>query len=97
MTSTDSLPDGQPAAAGALRRLAGRIRTALDECRYAQRRMLELNTAQDRYLFRSEQAPETYAEFLLRTNGVLRREPSAADRAPAERRGRRHPRSAAGQ
>lgn len=67
------------------RGLARRIRAVITECNYAQRRMAELATAPDRYLFNPEAAPATYAEFLYRTSGVLRHEPTARTRAGAIR------------
>ena len=66
---------------GRIRGLARRICAVIAECNYAQRRMLELRTAPDRYLFEPDAAPATYAEFLYRTSGVLRHEPSARSRA----------------
>lgn len=62
------------------RRLVRRICAVITECNYAQRRMAELATAPDRYLLNPEAAPETYAEFLYRTSGVLRHEPTARAR-----------------
>ncbi len=88
MTTSEPLGNDRPGQAGAmrratgpLRRLAGPIRAALADCCYAQRRMLELRTGTDSYLTRPDQAPDTYSEFLLRTAGQLRHEPSAARRA----------------
>ena len=68
-----------------IRRAIRKISDILAECAYAQRRMNELATAPDRYVFNPERPPETYDEFLYRTSGVLRREPSAAARARASR------------
>src|SRR5258708_14702896 len=65
------------------RGLAHRIRAVIAECNYAQRRMAELATAPDRYLFKPDAAPENYAEFLYRTSGVLRHEPTARARSRA--------------
>lgn len=67
--------------AGRIRRLARSISAVIAEYAYAQRRMTELRTAPDRYLLNPAVAPETYDEFLYRTSGVLRREPSARARA----------------
>jgi hypothetical protein len=54
----------------------------LAECRYAQRRMAVLQTAPDRFTVeRPNAAPDSYAEFLFRTSGVLLHEPSARLRA----------------
>jgi hypothetical protein len=69
--------------AGRLRGLARRILAVIAECNYAQRRMVELATAPDRYLFNPDVPPATYDEFLYRTSGVLRHEPSARARARA--------------
>ena len=66
---------------GRIRGLARRIAAVIAECAYAQRRMAELATAPDRYLFEPDAAPETYAEFMYRTSGLLRHEPSARARA----------------
>jgi hypothetical protein len=68
----------------ALNMMRGILRTlaaALEDMRYAQRRMLVLRTAPDRYAPHSDDAPDTYAEFLFRTSGVLMHEPSARARA----------------
>ena len=58
----------------------------VDECNYAQRRLLELQMDPERYVFASWDAPDTYADFLARTSGPLVHEPSAADRATGRRR-----------
>jgi hypothetical protein len=68
-----------------IRGLARRIRAVIAECNYAQQRMAELATAPDRYLFNPDAPPATYEEFLYRTSGVLRHEPSARARARASR------------
>jgi len=60
-----------------IRRLARKISDIISECAYAQRRMTELATAPDRYALNPDVAPDTYAEFLFRTSGVLRHEPPA--------------------
>jgi hypothetical protein len=65
----------------ALARFARRIAGIMAECDYAQRRMLALRTMPDTYLPHRDRAPENYAEFLYRTSGVLRREPTAGGRA----------------
>ena len=64
-----------------IRRLVRTFSHVIAECTYAQRRMSELATAPDRYLLNPDVAPDTYAEFLYRTSGVLRREPPARCRA----------------
>jgi len=63
-----------------LSRIARRIRDAFVEWHQAQRRLAELATAPDRYVFRPNKVPDTYEEFLFRTSGLLRREPPARSR-----------------
>jgi hypothetical protein len=63
-----------------LRRLAARIAAAVTEMNEAQRRMIVLRAATDRHLSRPNAAPDSYAEFLMRTSGPLVCEPSARDR-----------------
>jgi hypothetical protein len=46
----------------------------------AQRLLLVLQTATDRYVENPGTAPDTYDEFLTRTSGVLLHEPSARKR-----------------
>lgn len=67
------------------RRLARKIAAILAECNHASRRMTELSTAPDRYLVDPDTAPDTYADFLFRTSGLLAHELSARDRARARR------------
>ena len=64
-----------------LRRITKTLASIVEECNYAQRRLLELRMDSERYVFASRDAPDTYADFLARTCGPLLREPSAADRA----------------
>ena len=67
---------------GRLRGGAHRIAHAISECQYAQHRMAVLSTSPDRVAGEHrDDAPQTYAEFLFRTSGVLIREPSARQRA----------------
>jgi hypothetical protein len=61
-------------------RFASRVAQVLDDMRYAQRRLVVLAAAPDRFVTGSDQAPGDYAEFLFRTSGPLFSEPSAADR-----------------
>jgi hypothetical protein len=68
-----------------VRRIFRTVSAVVAECAYAQRRLAEINTAPDRYLFNPDAAPETYAEFLFRTSGLLHHEPSARARARAAR------------
>ena len=63
-----------------LRRLTHQVAGAISEMNYAQRRLFSLTTAYDRYPFQADVPPEHYAEFLLRTGGVRRHEPSASQR-----------------
>ncbi len=63
-----------------LRRLASRVVAVVMEMNEAQRRMTVLRTAQDRYLFKPDEPPATYAEFLARTSGRLLHEPPASRR-----------------
>ena len=63
-----------------VRRVAGKVTYVLREMHEGQRRMLVLRTAMDRYHENSGAAPDTYAEFLLRTSGVLLHEPPAHKR-----------------
>jgi hypothetical protein len=62
-----------------VQRIASRVASIIEECNYAQRRMLELRLDPDRYVFGSV-LPDTYAEFLFRTSGALIHEPPAQDR-----------------
>ena len=64
----------------AVRRAAGRLADAVREMNEAQRRMMVLRTATDRYLENPHAAPDTYAEFLARTSGMLLHEQSARKR-----------------
>jgi hypothetical protein len=58
-----------------------RVAAVIRECGDAQHRMAEIRTAPDRYAPEPDAAPDTYAEFLYRTSGVLRHEPPARARA----------------
>ena len=76
-----------------LRRAAGKLADALREMNEAQRLMLVLHNAPDRYVANPGAAPETYDEFLARTSGPLMHEPSARRRNRGTRPGPggRHP------
>ena len=63
-----------------VRRVAGKVADVVREMHEGQRRMLVLRTAMDRYHENAGAAPDTYAEFLLRTSGVLLHEPPAHKR-----------------
>jgi hypothetical protein len=63
-----------------LRTLARRVGAVVAECNEAQYRMLMLRLSPDRYVVMSDEAPDTYREFLFRTSGALVHEPTAAAR-----------------
>jgi hypothetical protein len=69
------------------RRVAGKLADAVHEMNEAQRLLLALRTATDRYAGNPGAAPDTYQEFLARTSGVLLHEPPARKRARKARRG----------
>jgi hypothetical protein len=69
-----------------MRRVAGKLVDAVREMNDAQRLMLALQTATDRYVENPGAAPDTYDEFLARTSGVLLHEPSARKRFRKARR-----------
>ena len=69
------------------RRVAGKLADAVHEMNEAQRLMMALRTATDRYDLNPGAAPDTYAEFLARTSGALLHEPSARKRIRKARRG----------
>jgi PleD family two-component response regulator len=60
-------------------RLAGRILDAVREMQFATQRTSELMLSCG--LAESDRAPDTYAEFLLRTRAVVRHEPAARRRS----------------
>lgn len=64
----------------AVLRAAGVLADAVREMNEAQRLMLVLRTATDRYTANPGAAPDTYDEFLARTSGVLLHEPRARKR-----------------
>jgi hypothetical protein len=75
--------------AGAIRRAVRTVAATLAECNRAQRRMAELQLSPDRFFIDgAAQAPDTYAEFLFRTSGLLAHEAPADKRFP-DRRTRR--------
>ena len=59
-------------------RVARRIAAIHAEISYAQQRVDAMRTNPDLYLTDAGKMPETYAEFLFRTSGVLVREQIAA-------------------
>jgi hypothetical protein len=64
-----------------VRRVAGKLAGTVREMNEAQRLMLVLQTATDRYAENRGAAPDRYDEFLARTSGVLLHEPPARKRA----------------
>jgi len=68
-------------------RVAGKLADAVHEMNEAQRRMLVLRTATDRYEVNAGAAPDTYQEFLARTSGALLHEPPARKRIRKARQG----------
>ena len=64
-----------------LSRIVRKVAAVIEECWYAQRRLDALRTGPDHYSDRPNAAPDTYAEFMFRTSGVLLHEPSARRRA----------------
>jgi hypothetical protein len=70
-----------------VRRVADKVADAVREMNEAQRLMLALRTATDRYVENPHAAPDTYEEFLARTSGALLHEPSARRRIRKARRG----------
>ena len=70
-----------------VRRVAGKLADVVHEMNEAQRLLLALRTATDRYTENPGAAPDTYHEFLARTSGALLHEPSARRRIQRARRG----------
>jgi hypothetical protein len=64
-----------------LRTLARRVGDLAAEVHEAQRIAVAMQTNPERYVYRSDQAPDTYERFLFRTSGPLVHEPSAANRS----------------
>ena len=69
----------------AVRRAAGKLAGVIREMNEAQRRMLVLRTAMDRHVANADTAPDTYDAFLVRTSGLLLREPPARKRLKGRR------------
>jgi hypothetical protein len=63
-----------------VRRIARRVTAAVREMNEAQQRLSTLRMSTDKYLDDPGAAPDTYAEFLLRTSGPLVHEPPACKR-----------------
>jgi hypothetical protein len=70
-----------------VRRVAGKLADTVREMNEAQRLMLVMRTATDRYVERPHAAPDTYDEFLARTSGLLLHEPPARKRTRKAWRG----------
>ena len=68
-------------------RAAGKLADAVREMNEAQRLVLARRTALDLYVENPDAGPDNYSEFLARTSGVLRHEPSARKRSRLARRG----------
>jgi hypothetical protein len=79
MNLINHLPSG-------LRRVARKIASVVAECNWAQRRLGELRMDPEGYVLSPDNtAPDTYADFLLRTSGTLRHEPTARERSEGRR------------
>ena len=74
-TTNDRQRTGAGRPGSAVGRLIRRVGAIIAECNEAQQRMIELWLSVDH-----PKAPDTYAEFLLRTSGKRLREPAACDR-----------------
>jgi hypothetical protein len=61
-------------------RMTRRAADIVAECSYAQRRLTHLRLSLDSHVYDVRQTPDSYHEFLERTAGALRHEPSARDR-----------------
>lgn len=79
--STGSVSSGRRSWPQLLRSVSLSIAAAVAECHRATLTMTQLRLAPDRYMPHSAQAPDDYAEFLFRTSGPLRHEPTARQRA----------------
>jgi hypothetical protein len=66
--------------ARAIRRLASWVGQAVAECNDATRRMSTLAGTPDRFPADPDRAPDTYAEFVIRTAALARREPQRSGR-----------------
>ena len=64
-----------------LRRIVRWVAATIDDYRYAQRRLIQLQTNPSAHVLRPGQAPDTYREFMFRTSGPLAHEPSATQRS----------------
>ena len=64
-------------AARSVRQLTRELLAILTDWVDAQRKLAELRLAPEQYVFKKSAVPQTYAEFLYRTSGVLPHEPPA--------------------
>ena len=64
-----------------LRMIVRWVAAAIDDYRYAQRRLRQLQTNPNAQLLHPGQAPDTYRDFLFQTSGSLAHEPSATQRS----------------
>jgi hypothetical protein len=85
MSSTPTSSSGRRSWLQLLRSVSLTIAGVVAECNRANRTMMRLSAAPDRYLPDSAQAPDDYAEFLFRTSGPLAHEASARQRLAAAR------------
>ncbi len=83
MRTSSHQPAPRPWLAAAAVRVTRWMAGLIAECNEAQRRLTALRMAPDMYITDSDRAPDTYAEFLFRTSGWLRHEPSARGRGRA--------------
>jgi hypothetical protein len=81
MSNTDPRTPGKPSV---IRQIARSAADLVAECNYAQRRLMHLRLSLDSYVYDPHHVPSTYGEFLYRTAGTPRREPSARDRAAGQ-------------
>src|SRR5260370_34257942 len=79
--STGSISSGRRSWPQLLRSAALSTAAVIAECHRATGTMMRLSQAPDRYLPDSGHAPDDFAEFLFRTSGTLRHEPTARQRA----------------
>ncbi|HEY1624770.1 MAG TPA: hypothetical protein VGG16_13320 [Streptosporangiaceae bacterium] len=71
----------------AARRIVHRVSRTVADLNYAQRRLVALASAADRWVPERAKAPDTFAEFMFRTSGPLLHEPSARRRDRGRRVG----------
>jgi len=75
----------RPARRNWLGRTAFAVLGVIEEMNDAQRRAARARMAYDQVLPNPAQAPDSYQEFLLRTSGPARHEPTARQRAAGRR------------